>query len=95
MIENKICDAVVVCGDFNFLEISWTCDGGNASGENEMRFLEGLDESFMIQCVDFPTFIYGKNGDSSLLDLLLTSEPERVLEVNALPPLGEADKAHI
>ncbi|RNA30571.1 RNA-directed DNA polymerase from mobile element jockey-like [Brachionus plicatilis] len=82
MIENKIYDAVVVCGDSNFPEISWTCDGGIASGEKEMRFLEGLDESFIIQCVDFPTFIYGKNGDSSLLDLLFTSEPERVLEVN-------------
>ncbi|RNA31089.1 RNA-directed DNA polymerase from mobile element jockey-like [Brachionus plicatilis] len=80
---------------FQFPEISWTWDDENASGENEMRFLEGLDESFMIQCVDFPIFMYGKNGDSSLLDLLLTSEPERVLKVNALPPLGEAVKAHV
>lgn len=31
MIEDKIYDAVVVCGDFNFPEINWTCDGGNAS----------------------------------------------------------------
>ena len=82
----------MVCGDFNFPEIVWTDAGGISNGENEERFIEGLEEAFLTQCVDFPTFLHGGNNGSSLLDLVLTCDSERVLEVSQLPPLSISKK---
>lgn len=85
---------MMVCGDFNFPDIVWTHDDGFTSGKIESSFIENLEEQYFTQCFDFLTFFYGNNDKYIILDLLITSDPERVLVVRQLPPIGDSNKAH-
>ena len=53
----------------------------NGGQEN---FFNGCDDFFMTQVIDRSTF--GENGiGGNVLDLFLTSDPERVLEIEYCP----------
>ena len=59
----------------------------NKGGQEEEDFLNGCDDFFMTQVIS--RSIFGPNGmGGNILDLVLNSDPERILEVDYGPPLG-------
>ena len=79
-------DNVLVMGDFNFPEINWTSSTVNASGNTESaKFFESVEDSFLSQHVQFPT------RGLSVLDLVLTRDPDLVSNVQVMSNLGCSD----
>ena len=73
----------VILGDFNLPQIDWTRGvAGRVGGE----VLDAVEESLMVQLVDFSTQVKG-----NILDLVITNMPERVLEVREEGRLGKSD----
>ena len=79
---------LLICGDFNFKEITWSDFSGSTTNSHIVPFLDSVDDLFLLQHVDKPTRI--RQGDSpSLLDLVLTNEEN--MNLMYLPPLGNSD----
>ena len=81
----------VVVGDFNFPGINWIeGDGLGTRSQVETEFLEALNDSFLEQCVNFPT--RNRQGHKPhILDLILTNDPQRIHNLYSLPGLGRSD----
>ena len=77
--------ALVLMGDFNHPDICW--DSGMAGGRQSRRFLESVEDNFLVQVIDGPT-----RGEA-LLDLVLTNEEESIREVKIGGSLGCSDHA--
>ena len=56
--------ALVLMGDFNHPDICW--DSGMVGGRQSRRFLESVEDNFLVQVIDGPTvslqFIGGRGG---------------------------------
>ena len=88
----------VIIGDFNWRRIQWNDGCGflqdACSIDNqEQRFLGCVDDSFLIQHVNFPTRLRCCD-QQSLLDLVFTNESNMVDKVEALYPLGPVITFH-
>ena len=64
-LQKVLCSwAVVLMGDFNHPDICW--DSGMAGGRQFGRFLESVEDNFLVQVIDGPTvsfqFIGGRGG---------------------------------
>ena len=85
-VENGVYSSILVFGDFNHPEIHWTQEVfGHCDVGNKKIFLDSIDDSFLTQWVNFTTYKrveINKEGvkkeKESILDLILTSEPERL-----------------
>ena len=87
--------SLIVCGDFYIPKVYWVETGCwvNQGGQEEEDFLNGCDDYFMTQVISRSTF--GPNGmGENILDLVLTSDPERILEVDYGPLLGNVKIGH-
>lgn len=81
---------VIIMGDFNLPSVSWNSDTGspaNSGSSTDKKFLELFRLSGLIQWVTQPT--YPRSGNT--LDLLLTTEHDRVGDVCVEPPLPGCD----
>ncbi|GAB0186145.1 mitochondrial enolase superfamily member 1 [Grus japonensis] len=75
--------ALVLMGDFNHPNVSWR---DNTAGHNQSRrFLEGLDDNFLLQVIEEPT----RRG--AMLDLVLTNKEGLVGNVKLKGSLGCSD----
>ena len=84
-------DSLLVAGDFNIGNISWSEGSGFVSshGSIEERFFETLDDCFLSQCVEETTFRKGLDDHIvSLLDLVITDSKERMLYMRNQAALG-------
>ena len=68
---------------------------------NEKLFKDSIEDSFLTQCVNFTTYRRieinsegVKREKESLLDLNLTRETERILEISKVPMLGDTESRH-
>ena len=78
----------MIIGDFNFPNIDWD---RNTAGDNKSRkFIECKDDRFLSQLVNFSTHEHG-----NILDIALTDDPSKVLNVDQLGNLGNSDHAII
>jgi hypothetical protein len=71
---DQVCDQfknVVISGDFNLPNISWDATL-NASGANEVNFVDILDDHYFTQVNTIPT------RANQILDLVITTVPELV-----------------
>ena len=75
--------ALVLMGDFNHPDICW--DSGMAGGRQSGRFLESVEDSFLVRVIDGPT-----RGEA-LLDWVLINEEESIREVKIGGSLGCSD----
>ena len=96
VLEQVTCDKeVILTGDFNLPGISWTGLGNCTSVEQgpplERKFLELFNMIGMVQWISQPT--YPRSGNT--LDLLLTTEIDRVGEIMIEPPLPACDHCPI
>ena len=73
-------DNLLVCGDLNFRKILWETPE-LTTGANELRFMEMLlGDYFLMQVNTIPT------RRKHMLNLVITSTPERIEEVTVLTP---------
>ena len=80
----RTCDKKsVIIGDFNFPDMNW--EAGTASARTRI-VAEAVEERNMEQLVTFPTHVKG-----NILDLLLTTIPERIQGLEDAGRLGKSD----
>ena len=74
------------CGDFNYPGIDWTTSTTLPSAPSgSVDFLQTVESCFLTQHVLTPT------REQAVLDLVLTSDPDLVSDLNILHPLGSSD----
>ena len=84
-------DQVLLLGDFNVPDIEWangSCPGSPTSFS--AKFLDTVQDSFLSQHTTQPTRNHPSQR-SSILDLILTNDPDDVTNLVHLPPLGSSD----
>ena len=82
----------IVCGDFNRKDINWKTI--SSPSEDDMKFLEACQDSFLTQHIDKPT--RGRGSDKpSLIDLFLTSHEDSIEDITLDSPLGKSDHSLI
>jgi hypothetical protein len=98
---------MLLYGDFNFSH-TWyepidirgeVVTVGHVRGDRpgDLRFQTCLEESHLAQLVTFPTYRNSRNeAPSSTLDLLITDDPDRLIEITETESLGYTpmDQAH-
>ena len=84
----EVCGShVLIMGDFNYPDVDWSSGSVAASVHSSVaEFVHTLEDCFLAQHVLVPT-----RGDS-ILDLILTRDPDLVSDVNTLHPLGNSDR---
>ena len=78
----------IIIGDFNLPKIDWK--EYTASGSYSKVFLDCLTENELHQLIQNETR-YRHNEVPSLLDLLLTKDPETIEDIQLLPAFGKRD----
>ena len=79
---------IIIVGDFNAPRVNWTHDEG--ASPFERRLIDCVNDNFLQQLIDVPTrYRFGQNP--SLLDLILTSDPDFVENVKVHEPFGKSD----
>ena len=74
-------------GDFNYRNIDWT-NGVCVINDEASKFLECVQDCFLMQHVRFAT------RENSLLDLVMTSEPELIDEVMDFGCFSNSDHSY-
>ena len=82
---------VILTGDYNLPSIDWGCDPPRASSVTDRSFLDMFVSLGLSQWVYEAT--YPRSGN--ILDLVLTSESDRIGLVKVLPPLPGCDHSPI
>jgi hypothetical protein len=81
---------LLIVGDFNFPGINWSASIG--SNERERDFLDAINDAFLHQHVSKPT--HGRPGQNpTLIDLVLTSDDDCILNLTHLSPLAKSHHA--
>ena len=85
LMEFSSAHELFILGDFNLPSLNWSIEGGNTVGVSpvDRLFRDCFFECGLTQWVEFGTFFPSGNT----LDLILSSEDDRVMEVHSLPPL--------
>ena len=78
---------VIVTGDFNLPSIEWCVIPPTATSSSDCKFLDTFTSLGLTQWVKEPT--YPRSGN--ILDLILTSEPDRIGAARVLAPLPGCD----
>ena len=91
--EMTICNPknVIIAGDFNMPDTRWV-DGLGFTLQNNYTnpTLEAFADNLLVQTVEFPTR-HRDHQTPSLLDLVLSNNPEKIMSTANLPPLGASD----
>ncbi|KAI8500844.1 hypothetical protein Bbelb_216620 [Branchiostoma belcheri] len=82
---------LVIVGDFNIKEIDWSNMSSTVgSNHHSQMFLDCIDNNFLHQHVTEPTR-YRVNQEPSILDLVITNDPDLIGDIKYLPGLGRGD----
>ena len=82
---------LLLMGDFNFPDINWIDTYCSSSSTSlSAKFLEVIQDSFLIQHVQEPTR-HQPDQQPSVLDLIITQDPDSIMNLTHLPPLGCSD----
>ena len=87
--ENKT--SLLIIGDFNYPGINW--NNKEASGSNALyatQMVNTIEEYYWTQHVNKPTRVRGTQRPS-ILDLIITSVPEMIKDLDYQSPLGRSD----
>ena len=81
---------LLLIGDFNLPDINWNDYSCPSDLSLSTRFLDTVQDAFLIQHVDTPTR-HCMGQCSSILDLIFTNDPAIVCNIVHLSPLGHSD----
>lgn len=82
---------IIILGDFNLPSIDWADESGASISTVDDRYLNLFTTLGLHQHITEATFIPSGN----IIDLLLTSDPDRVMDVYILPPFPHCSHALI
>ena len=85
-------DEIIMVGDINMPNINWSTE--QCSNEYGQKLLDCLNDNNLEQLVDQPTR-YRFDQNPSLLDLIITSNPDIVHNVEYFEPFGKSDHISI
>lgn len=101
MVTKKEVDGLLLIGDFNFPNLSWSnlhiaTHEGHSGHLDRLadKFTDTLDDHFLLQLINEPTFQVDNGKPTSVLDLLITDISTRVDNIKIDKPLGDLRKAH-
>lgn len=80
----------LIMGDFNYPNINWelsTTKGGNTE---EQKFLDCLEDNFLVQLIEKPTRWRGTDNPTTL-DLIITGDENNIENIELQSPLGKSD----
>ena len=81
---------LIILGDFNYPDINWTKQTSNRDDEHKSTiFLNTVQDNYLTQMIDRPTH-YRPLSKPTLIDLLLTNEPELFKDIKLDPPFGKS-----
>ena len=82
---------LLMTGDFNLPNVSWVDGQGMTKSSLEQNpLVQALSNNFLYQTVTMPTRMRpGQNP--SILDLVITNDPEKVINTHTLSPIGSSD----
>ena len=94
---NKVCEKfntigqkLVLMGDFNCPEINWSEETCNKpSNHIAAKLLDNIHLNYLTQFVDRPTH-HRAMQNSTLIDLILSNDPEIVRHIKHFPPFGKS-----
>ena len=81
---------LVIAGDFNYPDIKSDIESVKHSEHTSQMFIDAVRDSFLHQHVTQPTR-YRHEQNHSTLDLVLSTEENRINHINYLPGLGLSD----
>ena len=83
-------EKLVIMGDFNFKEIDWSQECCNTKDtHNAHKFLSITQQNYLTQFVTQPTH-YRAQQTPTLIDLILSNDPEFIKDVTQFPPFGKS-----
>ena len=92
--NDKLCDLLneipkpyIIVGDLNYSQIDWNLMTSDCSTK---KFLDAVQDNFLSQHIDFST-----HSSGSQPDIVLTSCPNLVLEVEKMPHLAKSDHSMV
>jgi hypothetical protein len=97
-VESYAFSGLLFCGDFNFPSVEWNTEGPlvhDTLESNAQKFAENIEDHFLTQFVNKPTFQLDDSTCNNILDLIFSDCPERINDtIYHFPPMGNLDKAH-
>ena len=78
-------DSIIVCGDFNLLDIDWTTGVAVKNDSIHSFFAKTVKDNYLHQLVDFPTRL------NNTLDLILTNIPDKVINMHGFQDVNDTD----
>ena len=82
---------IIIVGDFNYGEISWSdLTSPHSINHHCSKFLDCVKNNFLEQLVTQTTRQRG-NDNPSLLDLILTNDADSISSIQYFPPIGKSD----
>lgn len=89
--QYQVLPNLLIFGDFNLPKISWPNMSNNFNPDTtENLFLDLLFDLNLSQLIDKPTR-FRQNQNPSILDLILTSDPDLISAINYDSPIGKSD----
>lgn len=91
-LTNEIKNAeILLVGDFNYPGINWSSrEATGTNAESAQLLIDTIEDHYWTQNIDSPTRARGSQTPS-LLDLVITSHPDMVTDVEYESPLGRSD----
>ena len=81
---------ILIMGDFNYPKLNWqNITTPHNSNHCASKFLENIQNCFLHQVVDFPTHCR-PNQNSTLIDLIFTSNDHAISNLSFAAPLGKS-----
>lgn len=75
----------IICGDFNLPSIDWSTGAAENADSTYTFFTKLLRDHYLWQIVDFPS------RNDSILDLILTSIPDKITEIHGFDDILPTD----
>ena len=83
-------DKFIIVGDFNFPDINWLDETCNHKSDNiQTKFLNCIQSNFLKQWIQEPTH-YRVLQKPTLIDLVITKDPDLITEIIEHPPFGKS-----
>ena len=100
LLDHKIVNGIMICGDFNLPDIFWDEDfipftNSKNFDSPELGMIELLKDVFLVQNVNFPTFVYRDKICKNILDYVITESFDRIKCINSSSPLGDTKHGHV
>jgi hypothetical protein len=97
-LDKSVYNGMILAGDFNYPNLKWNPDGtvevSSGVKSIQSKFIDTLNENFIYQHVNFPTFVQ-TTKEKNTLDLIMTENSERIDNLTSGPNLGSSNQGHL